>query len=43
MKRLNEIAQDNKFLMSNFPEFIVKLNENGILLKMDSNTFKFIP
>ncbi|KAF3420142.1 hypothetical protein E2986_11526 [Frieseomelitta varia] len=35
MKRLNEIALDNKFLMSNFPEFIAKLNENGILLKMD--------
>ena len=43
MKRLNEIALGNKFLMSNFPEFIAKLNENGILLKMDSNTFKFIP
>ncbi|KAK9310540.1 hypothetical protein QLX08_000121 [Tetragonisca angustula] len=35
MKRLNEIALGNKFLMSNFPEFIAKLNENGILLKMD--------
>ncbi|KOX73022.1 DNA replication licensing factor MCM8 [Melipona quadrifasciata] len=43
MKRLNEIALANKFLMSNFSEFIAKLNENGILLKMDSNTFKFIP
>ncbi|XP_071858421.1 DNA helicase MCM8 isoform X1 [Bombus fervidus] len=42
MKRLREIVSDKKILMSDFSEFIAKLNENGILLKMDSNTFKFI-
>lgn len=42
MKRLREIVSDKKILMNDFSEFIAKLNENGILLKMDSNTFKFI-
>lgn len=42
MKRLREIVSDKKILISDFSEFIAKLNENGILLKMNSNTFKFI-
>ncbi|XP_017758433.1 PREDICTED: DNA helicase MCM8 [Eufriesea mexicana] len=42
MKRLQEIALDKKFLIDDFPRFIMKLNDNGILLKIGKNTFKFI-
>lgn len=42
MKRLQEIAMDRNFIMGDFSEFLAKLNENGILLKMGSNKFKFI-
>ncbi|XP_034189559.2 DNA helicase MCM8 [Osmia lignaria lignaria] len=42
IKRLQEIALDNKILVDNFAELISKLNESGILLKTNSNTFKFI-
>ncbi|XP_076385248.1 DNA helicase MCM8 isoform X2 [Megachile rotundata] len=43
MKKLQEIASDNRILVDSFPELISKLNESGILLKTDSNTFKFVP
>lgn len=42
MKRLQEIAIDKNFVMGDFSEFLMKLNENGILLKMGNNTFKFV-
>lgn len=42
MKKLQEIAIDKNFVIDDFSEFLMKLNENGILLKMGSNTFKFI-
>ncbi|CAK9808892.1 DNA helicase MCM8 [Anthophora quadrimaculata] len=41
MKRLLEIASDSN-ISNDFPEFIAKLNEGGILLKAGTNTFKFV-
>ncbi|CAK9824086.1 DNA helicase MCM8 [Anthophora retusa] len=41
MKRLLEIAS-NSNISNDFPEFIAKLNESGILLKTGTNTFKFV-
>ncbi|XP_076629511.1 DNA helicase MCM8 [Colletes latitarsis] len=42
-KRLREIALDGKIVVHDISQLISKLNENGILLKTGSNTFKFIP
>ncbi|CAK9805968.1 DNA helicase MCM8 [Anthophora plagiata] len=41
MKRLLEIASESN-VSNDFPEFIGKLNESGILLKTGTNTFKFV-
>ncbi|XP_054016856.1 DNA helicase MCM8-like [Hylaeus anthracinus] len=42
-KRLREIAIDGKIMVDDFSQLVSKLNDNGILLKTGSNTFKFIP
>ncbi|XP_043260243.1 DNA helicase MCM8-like [Colletes gigas] len=42
-KRLREIALDGKIVVQDISQLISKLNDNGILLKTGSNTFKFIP
>ncbi|XP_076165854.1 DNA helicase MCM8-like isoform X2 [Ptiloglossa arizonensis] len=41
-KRLHEVAMDGKIMVNDFSQLISKLNENGILLKIGTNTFKFI-
>ncbi|XP_017891627.1 DNA helicase MCM8 [Ceratina calcarata] len=42
MRRLEEIASSNNIIVDNFSEFVLKLNQNGVLLKAGNNTFKFI-